>query len=350
MKTSELDYHLPNERIAQRSVSPRDTSKLLVFDCAAQQAEHEIFKDIAQYLRRGDVLVFNNTKVFRARLRGMIGEHEAEVLLLRPHMGAWMCLGKPGKRLQVGVEVVFSKIVRGFVAERFDNGQFVMKFENAKKKMTDKQVIAFANKQGEIPLPPYVANGPTKISEYQTVYAKHVGSVAAPTAGFHFTRALRARLKKMGVQFVEVTLHVGIGTFQPIKTDDIESHVMHGEMVGIGVAESRKIARAKKEGRRVIAVGTTTTRALEGSADEVLAGKASCKDVNMFINPGYQFRVIDGLVTNFHLPKSTLMLLVGALLQQKTGNDGVQVLKRLYTDAIGRSYRFYSFGDAMFIL
>ncbi|OGH61110.1 MAG: tRNA preQ1(34) S-adenosylmethionine ribosyltransferase-isomerase QueA [Candidatus Magasanikbacteria bacterium RIFCSPHIGHO2_01_FULL_50_8] len=347
MKTSELDYVLPPERIAQKSVQPRDTSKMMVFDRATGAVEHRQFCDIANFLRRGDLLVFNNTKVFRARLRGRVGEHAVEILLLRPHGDVWECLGKPGKRLRVGAKIIFSRTTAATVLERFENGSFIVQFFSGAKKMSHQQLMKFANAHGEIPLPPYVSSGPTKLSDYQTVYAKQVGSVAAPTAGFHFTRALRVRLKKMGVQFAEVTLHVGIGTFQPIKTEHVDDHQMHAEMVGVCASDAQKIAHAKKEGRRVIAVGTTTTRALEGAADAVLNGAAWYGDVDIFIHPGFQFRVVDALVTNFHLPKSTLMLLVSAMIGEPHG--GLKKLKELYAVAIQQKYRFYSFGDALLV-
>ncbi|MCX6781189.1 MAG: S-adenosylmethionine:tRNA ribosyltransferase-isomerase [Candidatus Magasanikbacteria bacterium] len=268
MKTAELDYFLPPEQIAQRSVEPRDHSKLLVADRVSGEMEHLQFYDIVKFLRPDDILVFNNTKVFRARLRvGAI-----EILLLRPANDAWL-------------------------------------------------------------------------AEYQTVYARHTGSVAAPTAGFHFTKELREKIQSLGVTFLEVTLHVGIGTFQPVKTELVEAHPMHSEWVNVDAETAGAIAAAKKAGRRVIAVGTTTTRALEGAAAEILAGKSFEGDVNIFINPGYKFKIIDGLVTNFHLPKSTLLLLVSAFL----GDDGLDRLKKIYADAITRKYRFFSFGDGMFI-
>ncbi len=363
MKTSELEYFLPPEQIAQASVRPRDASKLLVVDAASKKTQHMVFRDIETLLRRGDVLVFNNTKVFRARLRGKTKNGgDVEILLVRPVAdGGFECLGKPAKRLRVGDEIIFSDVVHGSVRVRRENGEFVMDFFRAhrgvhgseqvknSKSMSQSAVIRFANVHGEIPLPPYVANGPEKLSQYQTVYARHVGSVAAPTAGFHFTRSLRARLLKKGVQFAEVTLHVGIGTFQTIKTDEIDEHKMHSELVDISLRDAKKIAAAHSARRRVIAVGTTTTRALEGASDAVLSGRAWTGDVHMFIRPGYKFQVISGLITNFHLPKSTLLLLVGALIQEKTGADGIPHLKKLYSEAIARNYRFFSFGDAMLI-
>lgn len=345
MRTQELEYHLPPNRIAQRSVHPRDASKLIVVPRVRGMVCHVHFCDLTKFLRRGDVLVFNDTKVFRARLHaGAI-----EVLLLRSTRvsGVWQCLGKPGKKLQAGATVQFTKKVRGTVVAREENGQFIMQFFDGEKKMSHQKLMCFADAHGEIPLPPYVTRGPKKFSDYQTIFAKHVGSVAAPTAAFHFTRALRDRLKKMGVQIAHVTLHVGIGTFQPIKTDRVEDHTMHAEMVSVCARDARKIAAAKRDCRRVIAVGTTTTRALEGAADVVLAGEPFYGDVNMFITPGYRFKIIDGLITNFHLPRSTLMVLVGAFLGGRTG--GVSRLKKLYAAAIKRGYRFFSFGDAMFI-
>jgi S-adenosylmethionine:tRNA ribosyltransferase-isomerase len=339
MKTTELDYHLPERLIAQHSVTPRDSSKLLVFNRATQLIEHRVFRDIVDYLQPGDLLVFNNSKVFRARLHDISGV--IEIFLLRPRGNfSWECLGKPGKKLQVGDEVVFEKGVVGIVEERFENGRFLLKFS-----LTPAEVIAFANEVGEIPIPPYVAQKPLELKDYQTVYAKHTGSVAAPTAGFHFTERLFAELAEKNIETAEVTLHVGIGTFQPIKSDTIEEHEMHFEWAEISVQTAEAIARTKARGGRVIAVGTTTVRALEG-----LEGRAGAGDVNIFINPGYQFKIIDVLVTNFHLPRSTLMLLVSAFLQNGYEIDGLLLLKYIYGEAIDKDYRFYSFGDAMLVL
>lgn len=345
MKTSELDYQLPDEQIAQHSASPRDASKLFVFDRVSGEIRHHIFRDITQFLKRGDLLVFNNSKVFRARVFGHTETGgEVEVFLLRPRENGWECLGKPGKRLPVGGAIIFSGSMRGEVVERFENGRFIMKFVARGRVLTTAQVISFANKYGEIPIPPYVGEKPLKFSQYQTVYAKNTGSVAAPTAGFHFTKRLLAELQRLGIKTAEVTLHVGIGTFQPIKTDVIEEHEMHYEWVEISKSTARAIEGAHKHGSRVIAVGTTTVRALEGRG-----GEAGSGDVNLFMTPGKKFKVIDALITNFHLPRSTLMLLVSAFIQQKAGGAGVETLKKLYEEAIRRQYRFYSFGDAMFI-
>lgn len=344
MKTSELDYRLPDRLIAQHSVSPRDASKLFVYDRAKGIVQHRVFSEISNFLQPGDLLVFNNSKVFRARLFDVSGL--IEIFLLRPRgEEGWECLGKPGKKLQVGAEIILAPTVSGRVCERFDNGRFLLEFIRAGKKMSAEQVIVFANKVGEIPIPPYVAQKPIELSDYQTVYAKHTGSVAAPTAGFHFTKRLLAELKRKKINTAEVTLHVGIGTFQPIKTDTIEEHDMHFEWAEISEATAQAIAETKARGGRVIAVGTTTVRALEG-----LEGKVGQGDVNIFINPGYEFKIIDALVTNFHLPRSTLMLLVSAFLQFRHGGDGLALLKSLYAEAVAEEYRFYSFGDGMLIL
>ncbi len=344
MKTLELDYHLPERLIAQHSVSPRDSSKLLVFKRDTQSIEHRVFTDILDYLKPGDLLVFNNSKVFRARLFDETGA--IEIFLLRPRGGfGWECLGKPGKRLQVGAEVIFADGVVGRVMERFENGRCLISFEKQGQEMISSEVIAFANEFGEIPIPPYVAQKPLELKDYQTVYAKHTGSVAAPTAGFHFTERLFAELAEKNIETAEVTLHVGIGTFQPIKSDTVEEHEMHFEWAEISSETAEVIARTKARGGRVIAVGTTTVRALEG-----LEGNAGSGDVNIFINPGYQFKIIDALVTNFHLPRSTLMLLVSAFLQYGHEIDGLPLLKYIYKEAIDMEYRFYSFGDAMLVL
>lgn len=344
MKTSDLDYHLPERLIAQHSVTPRDSSKLLVFNRAAQSIDHRIFTDIVDYLQPGDLLVFNNSKVFRARLFDQT--RAIEIFLLRPRgLSGWECLGKPGKRLQVGAEVNFADGVVGCVMERFENGRCLMSFTRNAEKMNPSEVVGFANEFGEIPIPPYVAQKPLELKDYQTVYAKHTGSVAAPTAGFHFTERLFAELAEKNIATAEVTLHVGIGTFQPIKSDTIEEHEMHFEWAEISAETAEALAAAKARGVRVIAVGTTTVRALEG-----LEGRAGSGDVNLFINPGYQFKIIDALVTNFHLPRSTLMLLVSAFLQHGYEVDGLSLLKYIYTEAINEDYRFYSFGDAMLVL
>lgn len=342
---AQYDYHLPPERIAQSSVEPRDASRLLVLGRQSGAIEHKVFRDIVGELQGGDVLVMNNTKVFKARLHAIRFEKEFEVFLLRPVEGAlpdaslWHALVRPGKRLHEGNTIgVYGKSVR--VAEKRADGSVVLAFP-----MSESEVIEFANANGEIPVPPYVGQTPTEFSRYQTVYAKETGSVAAPTAGFHFTPELLEQLKEKGVQIEFVTLHVGIGTFRPMKSETLEEHEMHSEFVTISPETAQAINAAKAEGRRVIAVGTTTTRALEGVAQQggnPLPDSGFTGDVNLFITPGFSFKVIDGLITNFHLPKSTLLVLVSAFA-------GREPVLEAYKQAVEKEYRFYSFGDAMFI-
>lgn len=342
---SSFDYVLPPELIAQRSVEPRDSSRLLVLDRQTGAVEHKKFTDVENELKAGDVLVANKTKVFKARLRGQRFAKEFEVFLLRPEQGAlegssvWHALVRPGKLIHEGN---FIELKGGFaptVAEKRADGSVLLAFPASAE-----QVLAFADKHGEIPVPPYVKASPEAFDKYQTVYAERVGSVAAPTAGFHFTPELIARLKAKGVQFETVILHVGLGTFRPMKTATIEEHEMHAEYVEIDAATAGRINAAKAEGRRVIAVGTTTVRALEGAAQAtgMLPSAGFSGDVNMFITPGFAFKVIDGLITNFHLPKSTLIVLVSAFA-------GREHVLAAYEEAVKQKYRFYSFGDAMFI-
>ncbi len=342
MKTSLFDYALPKELIAQKPARPRDSSKLLVLRPDGE-IEHRIFRDIIEYLKPGDILVMNNSKVFRARLYGAIlgrtGPANApsgvEIFLLHPTGGnAWLSLAKPAKKLKPGDKLDFHGKMKASVISKFGDGTLQLKFDR-----TPVKVIAVANKIGAVPVPPYIASSPAKFEDYQTVYARKTGSVAAPTAGFHFTPELLARIKKSGVKIGFVTLHVGLGTFRPVKTDTLEEHKMHEEWGELPAATAKAIADTRKRGGRVIAVGTTTVRALEG-----LSGQDKTSGwVNIFIKPGYKFKIIDGLVTNFHLPRSTLLALVSAL----AGRD--KILKA-YQTAVRLKYRFYSFGDAMFIL
>lgn len=352
MKTSELDYHLPLGQIAQASVHPRDTSKLLVVDGATGALQHKLFRNVIDRLQPSDVLVFNNTKVFRARLRATTENNfSVEVFLLHPEAGGWICIGKPGKRLGEGAKIVFNKQVYGQVVRRSADGTFLVKFFCKEKLMSTAAVLRFTDQHGSIPLPPYVHDTQKKSSDYQTVYAKRLGSVAAPTAGFHFTKPLLSKIKKRGVKIIEITLHVGLGTFQPIKTTEIEEHKMHSELVNIGARAGAQILAARQNGQRIIAVGTTTVRALEGWAAAGAPRGGWTKEVNIFIKPGFKFKIVRALITNFHLPKSTLLLLVSALLEQesKRSGQGINTIKKIYAIAIKNNYRFYSFGDAMFI-
>ena len=339
MSTNLFDYPLPLDRIAQFSVEPRDHSKLMVLDRQTGILCHKQFFEIISFLRAGDVLVFNNTKVFRARLRG----NGFEVFLLRAfEVSQWEVMVRPGRKIKIGQEVDLGGL-RGVVTEKRNDGIVLIEFD-----CLHDEVIAFANLHGEIPIPPYVKKQPSELSQYQTVYAKETGSVAAPTAGFHFTERLIKELKEKGIQFEFVTLHVGIGTFRPMKTETIEEHEMHSEFVSVSSDVAMRINQAKHEGRRVIAVGTTTVRTLEGIAkcghseqsEESLC--AFTGDINLFIKPGFKFKIIDGLITNFHLPKSTLLVLVSAFA-------GRENTLAAYESAIKNDYRFFSFGDAMFI-
>ncbi len=364
MKTSDFDYELPEELIAQTPLEPRDSSYLMVIDKNNKTFKHQHFYDILDYLQAGDVLVWNNSKVFKARLHGwveldektagvklplkstdkILNSAKVEIFLVRPmeNFGVWKVLAKPGKKLRLGMKVVFAGDFSAEVIAREMDGTFLMQFND-----NDVEVRAKANKYGEVPLPPYIKT--EKFlgleSRYQTVYAKTEGSVAAPTAGFHFTPELIEKLKNKGVEFAEITLHVGLGTFLPVKTDDIEEHKMHSEWVELSDKNAHTINNAKIEGRRVIAVGTTTVRTLEGIA-QGLEGNVVCPwqgDINIFVSPGFKFKIIDALITNFHLPKSTLLMLVSAFVGSR------EFTLECYEEAVKENYRFFSFGDAMLI-
>jgi len=364
MKTTDFDYHLPVEQIAQRPAEPRDSSKLMIIDRHSKKIEHKIFRDIYNYLEPGDLLVWNNSKVFKARLYGnlnfdietadtevpknftgeILNAKKVEIFLIRPkeNFGVWQVLAKPGKKLHLGMKVVFAEDFSAEVISKELDGTFLLQFG-----VSDVEVRAMANKYGSVPTPPYIdAKEMSNLEDrYQTVYAKDEGSVAAPTAGFHFTEELIEALNKKGVQMAEVTLHVGLGTFLPVKTDDISEHKMHAEWVELTDKNAHLINTAKAEGRRVIAVGTTTVRTLEGIARDRIDGLVVPwqGDINIFIYPGFEFKIIDALVTNFHLPKSTLLMLVSAFAKDK------EFILKAYEEAVENKYRFFSFGDAMFI-
>ncbi len=347
---NQFDYLLPKELIAQHSVEPRDSSRLLILDRKTGEWQHKKFFEIIGELKNGDVLVFNDTKVFRARLKGRVekdqedqkDQDEVEIFLLRAQdNNIWEVLARPGKKLQVGQIICVgngTEKLCGEVIEKKSDGMVLVKFDRVPE-----DVVVFANTYGEIPIPPYVKNQPESLEDYQTIYAKETGSVAAPTAGFHFTQQLMDELKTKGVQFEFITLHVGVGTFRPMKTKTIEEHEMHNEFVSVSEETTERIDQAKKDGRRVIAVGTTTVRTLEGVASINGDLRAFAGDVNLFIKPGFDFKIIDGLITNFHLPKSTLLVLVSAF----AGRENVLAA---YEEAVAQGYRFYSFGDAMFIV
>lgn len=334
--TSLFDYQLPPERIAQTSVSPRDRSRLLLLDRQSGEMTHTHFFEIGNFLRPGDLLVLNETKVFRARVRMPDGK---EIFLLR-------CM-RDGAQESFWEALGTSPLLRA--RDSFFLGPFEVEAQRAKEgfllrfNRDKKAVLAYLNVHGEVPTPPYVEGEGISEEAYQTVYAKKEGSVAAPTAGFHFTKSLLATLKKQGIEMASLTLHVGVGTFRPVKTETLEEHEMHAEWVEVSPEAAEAIRGAKAEGRRVIAVGTTTVRALEGIASLVGEVQPWSGDMNLFIRPGFEFKVIDGLITNFHLPKSTLLALVSAFA-------GREHVLAAYEEAIQKEYRFYSFGDAMLII
>ena len=339
MKVTDFDYDLPKELIAQTPIEKRDESRLMVLDRSKETIEHRKFKDIVEYLKPGDVLVRNNTKVIPARLYGRkeTGAHVEFLLLNNIEGDIWECIVRPGNKLHVGAKVIFGDgLLKAEVLETMEGGTRKVKFSY------DGIFNEILDKIGLMPLPPYIHEALKDNDRYQTVYAKYEGSAAAPTAGLHFTEELLQELQNMGVEIANVTLHVGIGTFRPVKEENVEEHKMHTEHFYIKKEDVEKINNAKKEGRRVIAVGTTSCRVLETIADENGFVKETEADTGIFIYPGYKFKCLDGLITNFHLPQSTLLMLVSALA-------GKDYIMRAYKEAVKEKYRFFSFGDAMFI-
>ncbi len=337
---SDFYFDLPEELIAQDPLEDRSSSRLLVLDKNTGDVEHHVFRDIVGYLKEGDCLVLNNTKVIPARL---MGEREGtgagiEVLLLkRKENDVWETLVKPGKKAKPGTKIIFGEgLLVGEVIEVVEEGNRLIKFsyEGIFEEILDKL--------GQMPLPPYITHQLQDKNRYQTVYAKHEGSAAAPTAGLHFTNALLEEIKAKGVEVAYVTLHVGLGTFRPVKVDNVLEHHMHSEFYMIEKEEADKINRAKAAGHRVISVGTTSCRTLESATGEDGILKATSGWTDIFIYPGYKFKMIDALITNFHLPESTLLMLVSAL----AGKDNVM---KAYEIAISERYRFFSFGDACFL-
>ena len=385
MNVSEFNYDLPPDRIAQTPIEPRDHAKMLVLDREAKTVEDRHVFDLPEYLKPGDLLVFNDSKVFKARLRAKMGSGATiEIFLLRPQLSlrattwseaisdgsgevasssdssqrqtTWLALVKPGRKIRNGYQLTFEDGTYATVMEKHDDGTVSLNFRRSAE-----EVFALADRYGAVPTPPYVKTVIENPAIYQTVYAKHVGSVAAPTAGFHFTERLLEEIRSKGVRTAFVTLHVGLGTFRPIKTETLEQHEMHEEWLSVSYETMKMIEETKKNGGRVIAVGTTTVRALETAANPPLPlpyqggvltdiplirgteGVAAYSGfTRLFITPGYKFKIIDGLVTNFHLPKSTLLILVSAFA-------GREYILRAYRHAIENDYRFYSFGDAMMI-
>ncbi len=340
MKTSDFDYYLPEELIAQTPVYPRDSSRLLVYDSKKDQVYHEHFYDIKKYLKKGDVLVRNNTKVLPARMFAYTENGgRVEVLLLkRFNLNEWEVLVKPGKKAKPHVKLTINEELSLEVLSVIEEaGSRRVRFE------FNGVFEDIISRVGEMPLPPYIKEKLNDQGRYQTVYAKVDGSAAAPTAGLHFTDELIEELKGQGVEIVDVLLHVGLGTFRPVKADDVSEHHMHSEYYEIGAEAAEKINLAKREGRRVIAVGTTSVRTLESVADENGFVKECKGNTEIFLYPPYKFKCVDGLVTNFHLPKSTLVMLVSCMSSRE------KVLE-LYNLAVKEKYRFFSFGDACLFL
>ena len=341
MKTSDFYFDLPQELIAQDPLEDRSSSRLLVLDRESGKTQHRVFRDIIEYLNPGDCLVVNNTKVIPARLYGSkIGtDAKIEVLLLkRREHNVWETLVKPGKKCRVGARISFGEgLLIGEVIDVVDEGNRLIRFEY------EGIFEEILDKLGQMPLPPYIHHQLKDKNRYQTVYAKHDGSATAPTAGPHFTPELLEEIKKKGVHIAHVTLHVGLGTFRPVKVEDVTDHHMHSEFYIVEPEQAELINRVKKEGGKIVAVGTTSCRTLESATDESGILKAGSGWTEIFIYPGYQFKMIDRLITNFHLPESTLMMLVSAL----AGKDKIMAA---YEEAVKERYRFFSFGDAMFIM
>ena len=340
MKVEEFDFDLPEELIAQTPLEKRDESKMLVLDKKTGKTEHKRFFDLVDMLNKGDVLVLNDTKVMPARLYGIKEETDAaiEVLMLKDTGNdTWECLAKPAKRVKLDTVITFGDgLLKARCVDIKDEGIRIFKLEY------DGILYEILDKLGEMPLPPYIHEKLADKDRYQTVYAKNIGSAAAPTAGLHFTEELLNKLKDKGVEIDYVTLHVGLGTFRPVSVENINDHVMHSEFYQMSKETADRLNKAKSEGRRIISVGTTSTRTLETIMSLYGEFKECSGWTNIFIYPGYEFKGIDALITNFHLPKSTLVMLVSALA-------GRENILNAYKEAIENKYRFFSFGDSMFI-
>ncbi len=338
LQKSSYNYYLPEELIAQTPVEPRDSSRLLTYDIKNDKIEHKIFRDIVDYLKQGDILVVNNTRVLPARLYGF-KETGAKIEILlqkRIDLKTWEVIARPIKRLKVNQIVTFSKNLSCKIIEIGDFGSCKIEFEFLG--VFEERLIEV----GQVPLPPYIHEKLSNKERYQTVYSKIEGSSAAPTAGLHFTKELLDKIQEKGVKIVEVLLHVGLGTFRPVKEENILNHQMHSEYIEMSKENAQIINQAKENGQRIIAVGTTSVRVLESCADENGRVVPAKKETNIFIYPSYKFKIVDALITNFHLPESTLIMLVSAF----AGYDNTM---RLYDIAVKEKYRFFSFGDAMFL-
>lgn len=340
MKTSDFDFYLPEELIAQHPLEKRDYSRLMVLDKATGEIENKHFYNVIDYLNPGDTLVLNNTRVMPARLIGekSVTGGKIEFLLLKRIEGdKWECLAKPGKRAKIGTEFTFGEgKLKCKVVDIVEEGNRIIEFSY------DGIFEQVLDELGEMPLPPYITERLDDRERYQTVYSKEQGSAAAPTAGLHFTKELLEQVKEKGVNIAYVTLHVGLGTFRPVKVDDVNEHVMHSEFYHLEEEDAKIINETKKRGNKIISVGTTSTRTLETIGDENGFVKAQSGWTNIFIYPGYKFKVVDKLITNFHLPESTLIMLVSALA-------GKEKVMNAYNEAVKERYRFFSFGDSMII-
>lgn len=339
LNTKSYFYDLPEELIAQTPAEPRDSSRLLVYHKSSGEIEHKIFRDVLDYLKPGDVLVVNNTRVLPARLYGKKESGaQIEVLLLkRIDLNTWETLAKPGKRLKVGTEIIFSENLKGKIKSDTDFGGKIIEFE------FDGVFEDIISKCGVMPLPPYIHKQYKDKERYQTVYNKITGSSAAPTAGLHFTNELLEKIRTKGVEIIEVLLHVGLGTFRPVNEVNILEHKMHSEYIEVTSENATKLNNAKREGRRIIAVGTTSVRVLESATDNNGIIHACQKETDIFIYPGYKFKMVDGLITNFHLPESTLIMLVSAFI-------GYDETMKMYNTAVKEKYMFFSFGDATLLI
>ena len=340
LKTSDYFYELPPELIAQDPLEDRSSSRLMVLDQKTGAVSHHVFREIPSFLRPGDCLVLNNTRVIPARLMGVREETggAVEVLLLKRRTGdVWECLVKPGKKARPGTRLAFGDgLLHAQVEDVVEDGNRLIRF------FYDGIWEEVLDRLGEMPLPPYITHKLQDKNRYQTVYARFDGSAAAPTAGLHFTPELLDQIQDMGVELAYVTLHVGLGTFRPVKVENVKEHHMHSEYYQVSTEAAEKISRTKKNGGRVICVGTTSCRTVESAADENGQVEAGCGDTDIFIYPGYRFKVLDALITNFHLPESTLVMLVSALA-------GREHVLAAYEEAVKERYRFFSFGDAMLI-
>ncbi|NJK56654.1 MAG: tRNA preQ1(34) S-adenosylmethionine ribosyltransferase-isomerase QueA [Pleurocapsa sp. SU_5_0] len=349
---SSYTYQLPQKLIAQSPADPRDSSRLLIVD-SRRESTHATFRDLPNWLKPGDLLVLNNTRVIPARLYGhKISGSKLEILLIEERApNCWLALVKPGKRFPLGATINFDAVGNSGLSNHTLQATVIGKDEATGGRIlqfelpTDQSLWELLDDYGQLPLPPYIIDSDAPDERYQTVYAKQPGAIAAPTAGLHFTPELLAELQRLGIEQTQITLHVGIGTFRPVETEEIKNHAMHQEWIEVSGSTVDKIKETKARGGRVIAVGTTATRALEGAAREA---KSDFIDpfrgkTDLFIYPGYQWQVVDGLITNFHLPGSSLLMLVSAMI-------GREQLLSLYQQAIALEYRFYSFGDAMLIL